>query len=110
MNFPVERAKPWGIGLLQHQLGHRIDTVPTDSDEQEYHTHDEDDLYEQNPWHPPFLTMWDQLLIRDHTSKRTNNENSPIKRTTGTDRMNHLVRFAKRTNGGKNLFRILFRN
>ena len=42
-----------------------------------------------------------------YESKQTNNEHYWLRkiRDTGTDRMNHLVRFAKRTNGDENLER-----
>ena len=101
-------TKPWSSsGLPTHKRflpspEYGIHNIPWGSDDEDYHTQ-EDELPEQSPENPQLPNkMWDQMGIRARTHKRTLlDENFPSKRIMGNQRMNHLVRFAKRRNDGE---------
>ena len=86
--------------LLQPKTG---DVIDTNSDDEGYRTPD-NELHDIK--YLPSRIMWDKMLLPARANKRTqNNDNALTKRMMGQDRMNHLVRFAKRTNGEEKLER-----
>ena len=83
-------------GNLPPTTGDGVDTVQPYSDEEDYHAQ-EYELPEQNPKYLDLPTILDQLWIRLRNNDHAHFSN---KRMTGRQRMNHLVRFVNRRNGG----------